>query len=120
MQTSLGGKMAKITIECQEPGRISDGFHTFDELYAHRILLFIALMKSNRQISWKSKLHSDGSSIENWFIAGMNLPTGDITYHIPNNFWDMANVTELEKAPNWDGHSSEDVIKRLNNWSYTL
>ena len=34
---------------------ISDGHHTFDELYRHRIVLFCALCNLLPEISWKSK-----------------------------------------------------------------
>jgi len=113
--------MAKVVIECENPGKISDGFHTFDELYAHRIMLFMCLMKCNKNISWRSRIHNDGSSYEGWFIAGMNLPTGTITYHIADQFWGMLDsIQTLEKSPEWDGHTSEDVIRRLNNWGMTI
>lgn len=100
---------------------VSDTYHTFSELYGHRILLFISTMKSHKDISWKSRLHSDGSSFEGWFVAGMHLPSGDITYHIPEKFWQMLeDITTKEKAPEWDGHTANDVVIRLNNWCMTL
>jgi hypothetical protein len=118
---SRGDKMPKITFNIENPGQISDGYHTFDELYAHRILLFISLMKCNKLISWKSKLHNDETGYDGWFIAGMNLFSGNITYHIPDTFWDiLSDIPTLDKAPEWDGHTSEEVIKRLNNWAKTL
>lgn len=100
---------------------VSDGYHTFSELYAHRILLFITLMKCNKIISWKSRLHSDGTKYEGWFIGGMKLPSGDITYHMPNNYWEMlTDIETLEQSPEFDGHTSDDVLKRLNNFAFTL
>lgn len=97
---------------------VSDSSHTFDELYTHRILLFLALMKSHPHGCWKSKKHQDGTMFDNYFIAGMQLPTGMITYHIPlNQFWDkLPEIQELEFAPEWDGHTSEDVVVRLSQW----
>lgn len=98
-------------------GQISDGYHTFDELYQHRCLLFIALMKAYPSLSWKSLKHEDGSSLEGWFIAGMHLPTGDITYHLPMEMWDMAsNIQTFDTAPEWDGHDSGNVCDRLQAW----
>lgn len=100
---------------------IFDGYHKMSELYTHRVMLFIALMKSHPELSWKSKLHNDGTSYDGWFIAGMHLPSGDITYHIADNFWDvLENINTLEKSPPWDGHTGEDVIRRLNNYIITL
>lgn len=96
---------------------VSDSYHTFEELYSHRMLLYISLMKSYPHISWKSKKHNDGTGFDGYFIAGMKLPTGNVTYHIINKFWDLlSNIKELEVAPEWDGHTSNDVLNRLNEW----
>lgn len=95
----------------------SDGFHTFTELYEHRTILFIALAKSHADISWKSFKHADGTTWDGWFIAGMHLPTGDISYHLPESEWDkLDGIEALSKAPEWDGHTPYDVVKRLNEW----
>jgi len=97
----------------------SDGYHTFKELYEHRITLFIALCKQiscdYNGICWKSKIHSDGSKIDGWFIMGINKEKGkQITYHLPMSKWDECDfVKTLEKAPEFDGHTAEDVLKRL-------
>ena len=98
---------------------ISDGYHTFDELYDHRCLLFIALMKMNPEISRMSFKHSDDSEFEGWFIAGMRLSSGMVTYHLPDKFHDLAvdaGAKILFRAPEWDGHTSSDVIDRLSKW----
>lgn len=111
---------------------ISDGYHTFGELYEHRIRLFIALMKyvslfhggqrhspgwisKDDLLVWKSKRHSDGTSIPGWFIAGIRSTASEqITYHLPIEYWDEVQyVNELGTAPAWDGHSSSDVLERL-------
>lgn len=107
-------------------GRISDGYHTFDELYDHRIALFKALMWAYWDKAWASKVHHDGSTYEGWFIAGIHTPSGDITYHLPMKDWDdlfmcrddgTGNnnkcILTLDKAPEFDGHTSEDVLQRL-------
>jgi hypothetical protein len=95
-------------------GLISDGYHTFDELYEHRHNLFAALIKVYG--GWKSLYHDDGSSYDGWFIAGINLPTGMITYHIPMAYWDSFPGEELNMAPHWDGHTPNDVINRLKEF----
>lgn len=106
---------------------VSDGHHTMSELYEHRHTLFIALLKiydnyitplNTRVTCWKSKLHSDGTMFEGWFIAGMQVKQFDgtvkyITYHMPMHFWEKAKVMELLRAPEWDGHDSNEVLKRL-------
>jgi len=111
---------------------ISDGFHTFGDLYEHRIELFITLCRHRAMICrqakepelsyhnsvwipWKTKLHSDGSSFDGWFVLGIGQEQGtQITYHLPMNKWDECYfAAELEKAPPFDGHSSQDVLERL-------
>ena len=69
-----------------------DGYHTFDELYDHRITLYIALLRTQTKFSyigaerrpWRTKAHSDGSLWDGWFILGIGLEKGkQITYHLP-------------------------------------
>ncbi len=99
---------------------IGDGYHTFDELYEHRITLFIALCKQvfyTDRIVWRSKLHSDGSSYDGWFILGINVEKGEqITYHLPLSKWEQTEfATTYDKAPEWDEHRPQDVLERLKN-----
>ena len=108
--------MSTIQIQC-ETGKVSDGYHTFDELYEHRHALFIALMSNcERYERWYSLAHSDGSEMEGWFIAGIKLPSGQISYHLPIRLIEEMEVMQvrcLDIAPAWDGHTSADVIQRL-------
>jgi hypothetical protein len=97
----------------------SDGYHTFDELYEHRALLFIALMRAYPEISWRANNHSDGTMYEDYFVAGMHLPPGDITYHMPLDKWEMldgCNIITTLRAPPFDGYTSNDVLSRLKQF----
>jgi hypothetical protein len=110
-------------------GDISDGCHTFDELYEHRITLFIALCKrlqkdflketmaDSKYVPWRSHLHSDGTLFNGWFILGIGERKGEqITYHLPMDRWEKCGFVEtLARAPEYDGHTPEDVLKRLEN-----
>lgn len=107
--------------------QISDGYHTFGELYEHRVALFIALCKVTEMLEveagmgsgkvWRSRLHSDGTSYEGWFIMGIGTGKGlQITYHLPIDKWNETYFAEtLDKAPEFDGHTSEDVLNRLKS-----
>lgn len=95
-------------------GLISDGSHTFDELYYHRMVLFSVICNINKNKSWKSKLHDDGTMFKDYFICGIETAEGQFTYHYHIDFWDLFNVKELEKAPVWDGHTSNDVIRLMS------
>jgi hypothetical protein len=101
-----------------DKSQISDGYHTFEELYDHRHALFIALANSHPEISWKSREHEEGGDemYEDYFIAGMHLPTGQASYHLPLKLWDKLKVKEYKRAPKWDGHTSQDVIERILEW----
>lgn len=96
---------------------VGDGYHTFGELYAHRIELWIQLCKllAKDTMIWRSRLHSDGSAIEGWFVLGYGKQAGEqITYHLPIERWDDCAFAEtLEWAPACDGHSAADVLERL-------
>lgn len=88
---------------------ISDGYHTFDELYYHRMVLFSIILNQNPNISWKSKWHSDGTMYDNYFICGIKTPEGQYTYHYDLKYWNKFKVKELEYAPKWDGHKPTDI-----------
>jgi hypothetical protein len=92
-------------------GEISDGYHTFDELYEHRMVLFSIICNTYKEKAWKSWLHEDGTMYDDYFIIGITTPMGDYSYHYHKNNWDKFNVKELEKAPKWDGHKPDDIIR---------
>lgn len=113
------------------PWDISDWYHTFDELYKHRIHLFIALCKISlewdRAEYWyneydiiRSKKHYDWLDVWNkwgmFLLVMRNHENWDqISYHIPNEYWDkcdFAHTEEQAKIP-WDWHTSDDVLYRL-------
>lgn len=100
-----------IQNRCKEDiGEISDGYHTFNELYEHRMFLFSIICKQNRKNAWRSKLHADGTMYENFFIVGISTPNGDYSYHYHMDDWDyFFGIRTLERAPDWDGHMPKDI-----------
>lgn len=96
-------------------GSLSDGYHTIDELYHQRVILFAALCNLNPERAWKSKEHHDGVMYAGgWFICGINTPEGPYTYHHKLEYWDLFQVQELKRAPQWDGHTHIDVSRLLS------
>lgn len=97
-------------------GEVSDGFHTFNSLYHQRLILFAALFNTYQSLSWKSKLHHDGEVPfgSGWFVVGIDTPEGQYTYHYELKDWDLFKCKELEKAPEWDGHTDQDVERLLS------
>ncbi len=104
---------------------ISDGYHTFWELYEHRTVLLIALCKyifknhrcypDPRIYILRSKKHFDWSEYEWWFIVQLYTPhTWQISYHLPNKYWHKCFfMRTVENAYESDWHTSDDVIRRL-------
>lgn len=94
-------------------GDTSDGYHTFDELYHHRMVLFSIICNQNKDKAWKSRLHNDGTMYDNYFIVGITTNAGDYTYHYHLDNWNSFDVKELPTAPEWDGHKPEDITRLL-------
>lgn len=109
---------------------ISDGYHTFQELYDMRLALTVALFKTIHDFDsmavhefggvyrklYRSKQHSDGSMFEGMFIVGVIDDDKQITFHYHDEYWDKFYFCEeLNQAPEWDGHTDKDVIERLLN-----
>lgn len=63
-------------------GDTSDGYHTFDELYHHRAVLFSVIVKAFPDKAWKARKHHDGSMYDGMFIVGIETPDGQATYHM--------------------------------------
>lgn len=96
-----------------DANKISDGSHTFDELYDHRVKLFSVICNLYRDISWKSKFHDDGTMFDGYFIVGIETEEGQATYHHGLDLWDLFDVEELPKAPKYDDHNSNQAIERI-------
>jgi len=105
-----------------DTNKISDGYHTFGELYEHRIRLYMELCRSLVKLRDVGQIsyHKVWAFVENesdeWFLLGINTEEGkQITYHLPARFWNE--VCEFAKVltakPEFDGHTSADVLQRL-------
>jgi hypothetical protein len=106
-----------ITIPETGIGDLSDGYHTFNELYHHRAVLFSVICNHNPNLAWKAKAHHDGTMYDGMFIVGIQTPEGQATYHYDiEPYWDYFLVKELDKAPEWDGHSPKDAIERIQHF----
>lgn len=107
---------------------VSDGHHTFGELYHYRMLynaMAANLLAADAQFGQiegflsvcKSRKHSDGEypfGDPNWFIVVMTLPTGQVSNHYRLEHWDLfSDVPEVELPPEYDGHNSQQAAERL-------
>lgn len=101
----------------QITGSTSDGYHTFDELYEHRTVLFASLCNLCTLQAWKSRKHADGSMSDGFFIAGMTLfGVGDVSYHVEDKYWDLFQIEERPAAPEFTGYTAQDVVDRLASY----
>lgn len=95
-------------------GETSDGYHTFNELYAHRHALFALLLKQYAHLGFKTRLTADGRESPGWFIAAIDAPCGQISYHMPDAWWDKLPFLRVaERNSSYDGHTAKDVVQRL-------
>ena len=95
-------------------GETSDGYHTFNELYHHRAVLFSVIVKAFPERAWKARQHNDGTMYSGMFIVGIDTPDGQASYHYDiDPYWDMFECRELERAPEWDGHTPAQAIERI-------
>lgn len=106
----------------QAPSDTSDGFHTFDELYIQRMLYNAALFNAwgieGEYDVHKSWNHSDGSPSfgGGWFIVVAELPTGQISQHYEEKYWDLFQVDDRELPNEYDGHTPDQAMERLGNF----
>lgn len=112
-----------------EVQKISDGYHTFEELYNFRLALCANLFRLWHWTEvWdessaldvydvhKSKLHHDGEKpfgSDDWFIIMAETVHGQISFHYQMKDWDLFQITEKEKANEWDGHTPRVALQRL-------
>lgn len=63
----------------------------------------------------KSHKHHDGEECfgGGWFIVMAELPTGQISNHYENQYWELFNIPELDTAWEWDGHTPNEAADRI-------
>jgi len=85
-------------------GKISDGYHTFNELYEFRKVYNAALFNEwytqNKYNVHKAIRHNDGELCfgGGWFIVVANLPSGQISNHYEMKDWELFKCRDVEKA----------------------
>lgn len=92
---------------------ISDGSHTFGELYEHRTALFSVICNTYKDKAWWSLLHADGTMFDDdLFIAGIETPDGQYTHHCKLSYlhW-FQDLPQLAFAPEHDGHKPKDYTR---------
>lgn len=112
----------KLINELGISDEVSDGYHTFNELYEFRKTYNAALFNEWAKFDipqynvHKSIRHHDGEYCfgGGWFIVVAVLPTGQISNHYELKDWDLFKIPAKDRALfEYDGHTSNDVLQRL-------
>ena len=112
--------MAGIDVRDIDIGDLSDGYHSFNELYEFKKMynatLFNEWAINDKYSVNKSEYHNDGEKCfgGGWFIVSALLPDGLISNHYELKDWDLFKVPAVEKSLfEYDGHTGADVLARL-------
>ena len=94
-------------------GKFSDGYHTFNDLYFQRCILFAQIVNDHKSRAWKTRFHEDGEPCfgGGWFLVTIDTPNGAYGYHYEDKYWDFFECEELPKAKHWDGYTENDVTR---------
>lgn len=114
----LKNEIKSLQQEQVDMGEVSDGYHTFNELYYYRMLYNAAFFNLlPKEWVHKSKRHHTEECFGGgWFIVMANLPTGQISNHYELKDWDLFKVPEKEFADEWDGHTPQEAAERLHRY----
>ena len=109
-------KNNKIISSAKTIDELSDGYHTFKELYDFRREYNAAFVNSEMWKAHKSYRHHDGELCfgGGWFIVMIDTPFGQISNHYENEYWSEFHCEKKEVADEWDGHTEKDVLNRLH------
>lgn len=107
-----------MSTTAQDTGQISDGYHTFDELYRYRMLYHAWAVKAWQRAGWpvvKSQRHHDGQLCfgGGWFIVTAQLPSGQVSNHYRTLYWNLFDCPVVDCAPEWDGHTPQQAADRI-------
>jgi hypothetical protein len=98
---------------------VSDGYHTFGELYDHRTQLFLALMvmcKNMGMVAGWSERHSDGELCFGGgrLLAWIVTPSGqEVRYHIPDTPEVRSSLSYLEHPVGREWNGKEETLPGL-------
>lgn len=96
-------------------GDISDGYHTFDELYEHRILLFLGCLRCGFfKAQTVCEDHYDGWDCITAYTSSHHQ---QISYHVPKRYRIMyehiERISKEDQEKRYDNHDSKLVAHRI-------
>ena len=100
--------------------QVSDGYHTFAELYEYRMLYNALAANAMSDKAVKCWRHSDGELCfgGGWFVVVLTLPTGQVTNHYEARDWGLFQIPAVEHAdlPPYDGHTPAEAADHLRRY----
>ena len=99
-------------------GTITDGYHSFDDLYEHRNLLFLNLIVHMDYREEATAYYTEDPNMPGWILVVLETEKlGQISYHMQDGYDQF--LKHIPKIPwnelNWDSRSSLEVSLRLRN-----
>lgn len=105
--------------------QVSDGHHTFEELYYYRMLYnaqaALAWLAAGIKVE-KSWNHHDGEPCfgGGMFVVQAELPTGQVSNHYKAEYWDLFDVPEVWLPAVYDGHTPAIAAERMRDYLVSL
>ena len=100
--------------------QVSDGYHTFAELYEYRMLYNAIAANAMPDKAMKCWRHSDGELCfgGGWLVVVLTLPTGQVTNHYEARDWNLFQIPAVEYTdlPPYDGHTPAKAAERLRRY----
>ncbi len=95
---------------------INEIHQSYEELYQQKIILFCTLCNCFSNLSWKSRKNFNEETepmYQDSFIAGIHTPKGEIVYYVKQKYWDLFQITELERAPIYEYYTEQERLERI-------
>lgn len=96
--------------------KVTDKYHTFGDLYEQRAFLFSIICNQNKKIAWKSRKHFNEEvdpMFEGDFAVGLFTDKGPACFHFKLKYWNLFDVKEIDRAPEYDGYSPKEALERF-------
>lgn len=111
----------KTYLHEDDMGDVSDGYHTFNELYKYRTPYDAAFFNEPGEGDIKvRKSHERHDGEERlgggWFIVMAEPPTGQISNHYGNRYRESFDIPGLDTAWEWDGHTPNEAADRIGSY----
>ena len=101
-------KNIKYMLDDNDCGNVSDGDHSFSELYHHRAILTASLFNAHKEKCWKSKFHDTGDMFDGYFIVVLKQKTAKQHIIILLNIGDCSMLKNLKKP-----QSGTDILQKM-------